>query len=280
MGTVIDAQLVRGLEMHQRVGRGAAPIGQLPVPLHDANEAALAYNVFQNAVIWDLVRTEDLPRFGVSRDGIRHAISDLPDKDRHALTALSDEDSVIHNQLDLARLGCRLRFLERMDCLDLLDLTQPVARLRALQVTPAHPPAIPSPAGSPPSDGLFSPENPFNAMVDTYQALTILRICGSLNQIDREACIQAILGIHEWKSRSPGLFFTQDASLTYCSYESLRILKAQDRVHDWPSWHRWPQANNQMLESVSQTLREEWILENWLLRRAFERSLAGGTGQG
>ena len=99
-----------------------------------------------------------------------------------------------------------------------------------------------------------------------------------LDQIDREACIQAILGIHEWKSRSSDLFFTHDASVTYCSYESLRILKAQDRVHDWPAWHRWPRADALTSDlGVRQSLREEWVLEAWLLRRAFERRLAGGT---
>ena len=103
MCEVIDAQLIRGLERYRLVGTADVPSHQRPVPLHDANGGALYCNLFQRAVVWDLVRTEDLPRFGVSRDGLRHAISELPDERRHALTTLVDEEPVGDIQLELMR---------------------------------------------------------------------------------------------------------------------------------------------------------------------------------
>ena len=48
----------------------------------DPNRAALYHRLFQKAVVWELVRPEDLTRFGVSRDGVRHAISLLTAEER------------------------------------------------------------------------------------------------------------------------------------------------------------------------------------------------------
>ena len=139
---------------------------------------------------------------------------------------------------DLPQICCRLQFLERMNCLDLVDLTPTVATLRALQVGPAHPLTEPRMEGPPPVDGLFAFGPGYDARADTYQALTVLRIAGALDQIDREACIQGILRLHQYRNRTSTFFYTSDARNTYCSYESLRILKALDRVHDWPAWPR------------------------------------------
>ncbi len=262
--TVIDTQLRRGL---------TEP---------DPNHAALDDSLFQNAVVWDLVRTDDLARFGVSRDGVRRAISLLPDEARRALTPQIKKASEWTFRAELYQLCCRLQFLERMNCLDLLDLTQPVARLRALQVTPAHPLNEPRPESYPPADGLFVFRGLTEARSDTYQALTVLRIAGALDEIDREACIQGILRLHQYRSRIPSVYLIADAKDTYCSYESLRILDALDRVHDWPSWPRWLAVHQFMplrgAPHWQNTQREEETLEAWLFRREFERKLAGEKG--
>ena len=47
-------------------------------------------------------------------------------------------------------------------------------------------------------EGGFNVGNRF-ALPDTYQALTVLRIVGALDQIDREACIRGILRLHQRK---------------------------------------------------------------------------------
>jgi len=267
MLTVIDAQIRRGL----------AKSGQ-----PDPNHAALDDSLFQKAVVWDLVRNEDLARFGVSRDGVRRAIAQLPDEERRALTTQLKRTTDWASRAELHRLSCRLQFLERMNCLDLLDLTPMVASLLALQVGPARPLTEPLFVGYPPADGLFVSRSIYSARQDTYQALTVLRIAGALDQIDREACIQGILRLHQYRNRVPDVYLIDDAKDTYCSYESLRILKAVDRVHDWPSWPRWLAVHHFMpLERAphwQNTQREEETLEAWLLRREFERKIAGGKG--
>ena len=141
MATVIDAQLRRGLVQSDPT---------------DPNLAALDDSLFQKAVVWDLVRTEDLTRFGVSREGVREAISRLPHEERCRADGRSQT---------VIRLDCPSRVASALwpVAVPRADELPGPARpdrngrqpARVLQVGPAHPVNVPLPEYCPPTEGLF-----------------------------------------------------------------------------------------------------------------------------
>jgi RNA polymerase sigma-70 factor (ECF subfamily) len=138
----------------------------------------------------------------------------------------------------------QLRWLQRLNCLDLVDrenLIRQIVSVQDLSATPA--PGQPKLHDWRDVRGLFfTPCYP--ALQDTYFALASLEILGGLNQLDREACIRGILRRHEgrgfFSSPDSGSFneYHIDGSApdTIAAFESLRILGALDRVKDLAQW--------------------------------------------
>ena len=146
----------------------------------------------------------------------------------------------------------QLRLLRQLNCLELLDRDQFIRQIAALQDLSA----TPAPGQPPLHDwravrGLFfTPGYP--ALQHTYFALAALEILGGLDRIDREACIQGILGRHEGRGlfTSPGSGGYNEYAIdggahdTIAAFESLRILGALDQVKDLDRWEfRVPSSN-------------------------------------
>lgn len=122
----------------------------------------------------------------------------------------------------------------------------------------------------------------FPALEDTYVALAALEICGGLDRIDREACIQGILKLHQgggfFLSPTPGSFneYHVDGSArdTFSAYESLRILGGLDRVKDLEKW-QFRVASRNLSKPGSDGHRVlTWAeVEAWVCRENFQRIL-------
>ncbi len=138
----------------------------------------------------------------------------------------------------------QLRWLRKVESLDLVEAAPIIAQLRASQVLDEKPIAGRRPLKEWKSvNGLFITQG-WDPLQDTYQALAMLEMLGGLGQIDREACIQGILRLHQGKgvfgapmgSDHAVLLIWGDAQDTFCAFESLRILHALDRVKDLAQW--------------------------------------------
>lgn len=171
-------------------------------------------------------------------------------------------------------LAGRLRLLQRLDCLDLVDFTQTVRQLKATQIVPAN-----SLEGLWPMakedrellNGLFVLRMG-DVLHDTCDALTILHLAGALDQIDREACIGGILRLHDGEGRFaarksvPGLQVRGEASNAFAAYESLRLLGALDRVPDLAKWEfRVPPTQRSSREDRRAGRLNYQELEAWTL---------------
>lgn len=159
--------------------------------------------------------------------------------------------------LDTELVRWRLAVLKDLGGLDLLDRDRLVATLRDHQVLPGRP----WPAGRKPDldrslwNGLFATHG-WDPIAETYTTLAILEDLQAVSRINREACVKGILRLHagrglflalprlqrpfQWKGvrADPGsaVIIPGDARTTFAARESLRILKALDRVEDLGAW--------------------------------------------
>lgn len=122
----------------------------------------------------------------------------------------------------------------------------------------------------------------FPALQDTYFSLAALEALGGLDRIDREACIRGILRRHSGRgfftSPTPGGFneFHIDGSArdTIAAYESLRILRALDRVMDLEDWQfrvRSRRSANSDDQGLTWEQVEAWVCERRLKEIVSER---------
>jgi hypothetical protein len=164
----------------------------------------------------------------------------------------------------------RLRWLEQIHCLDLLDRSSLIAYIRSLQVLSENAAGIRASTHNWRGvRGLFYTSG-WPVLQDTYRDLVALQILGGLDEIDKKACVDAILRLHHGK----GFFAPPDieeswefkidgsASDTFCAFESLRILGALDRVHDLPEWKFGPWYKSDPREHPRQITWNE--VEAWL----------------
>jgi hypothetical protein len=123
--------------------------------------------------------------------------------------------------------------------LDAVDAGPVIAQLRTSQVLDEKPiPGRRSLKEWKSVNGLFMTQG-WDPLHDTYEALTMLEMLGGLDQIDREACIQGILRMHQGKgvfgapmgSDRAVLLIWGDARDTFC---------ALDRVPDLAQWQFRP----------------------------------------
>jgi hypothetical protein len=107
------------------------------------------------------------------------------------------------------------------------------------------------------------------ALQNTYFSLAGLEILGSLDRIDREACIQGILRNHHgkgfFKSSGDGqVIIDGSARDTITAFESLRILGALDRVEDLKLWQFRPLRNGVAENQITWHDVEAWISQQRL----------------
>ena len=205
-----------------------------------------------------------------------------PDKWDNYLTRGESRSLVKQERFKVMRIQSdgvtQLRLLQAVNCLDLIDrekLIQQIASVQVLSATPAP--------GQPPIHlwrdvrGLFfTPGWP--ALQDTYFSLAALEILGSLDKIDREACIKGILRRHQgkgWFTSPNGGGFNEyhiDGSErdTIAAFESLRILGALDRVKDLEKWQFRPQRRDGDMNVTWQDV-EAWVCQQRLEKILHER---------
>jgi RNA polymerase sigma-70 factor (ECF subfamily) len=170
----------------------------------------------------------------------------------------------------------QLRLLEKINCLDLIDRDALIRQIASVQTLSGSPPGNPRIHDWRDMRGLFfTPCWP--ALQDTYFSLAALEILGGLDKIDREACIEGILRVHQGK----GLFTSPDsggyneyhiegdARDTFAAYESLRILGALDRVKDLDKWQFRVNRRHLADDLVTWSDIEAWVCQR-RLRRATE----------
>jgi RNA polymerase sigma-70 factor (ECF subfamily) len=173
----------------------------------------------------------------------------------------------------------QLRWLRDVNCLDLVDRDQLIRQIAAVQVLSST-----SAPGQPPIHdwrdvrGLFfTPCWP--ALLDTYYSLAALELLGGLDKIDHEQCIRGILRLHQGKG-----YFTSpdsggyneyniegDARDTFAAFESLRILRALNRVKDLERWQFRPQRRSVAKGQLAWDDVEAWVCQQRLERFLRER---------
>jgi RNA polymerase sigma-70 factor (ECF subfamily) len=171
----------------------------------------------------------------------------------------------------------QLRFLQIINCLDLVGREKLIAQIASVQTLSGTPPGQPPIHDWRDVRGLFfTPCWP--ALQDTYYSLAALEILGGLDKIDREACINGILKRHDGKG-----YFTSPSSGSYNEYhidgsardtiaafESLRILGALDRVKDLEKWqfrvssHRLSKPDVNGLRVLTWDEVEAWVCQQRL----------------
>ncbi len=171
----------------------------------------------------------------------------------------------------------QLQWFRDVGCLDLIERRDRSQKIASLQVLPGRTDRFPK-AGE--ASGLFyAPGGPL--LQDTYCQLAALEILGSLDLVDREACVRALLRLH----RGRGYFVSPDseeswrfnvhgdARDTYCAFESLRILGALDQVGDLPAWEFRLAHRSNGTEANRQVNWDE--IEAWAARARFNQYWAG-----
>ncbi|NQU10326.1 PD40 domain-containing protein [bacterium] len=153
-----------------------------------------------------------------------------------------------------------------------------IERLRALQVLSGNQTAVQPPVQEwRQVRGLFVlPGAPL--LENTYCSLAALEILGGVDQIDREACIRGLLGLHRGQGRFVRPTTSQpwrwrvrgEGRDTFCAFESLRILGALDRVPDLERWQF--RLHSRYASQPGPRRRVTWAeIEAWVCQQRLER---------
>jgi RNA polymerase sigma-70 factor (ECF subfamily) len=193
-------------------------------------------------------------------------------------------------QLD-SRSVAQLRWLRNQGDLDFVDRDRLIKYLSSLQVLSGDA------AGKRPPlknwrdlRGLFYTPG-WSPLKDTYCSLAALEMLGALDRVDRDACVAAILKLHQGKGyftppetdEKWNLQIRGDVQDTFCAFESLRILGALDRVKDLEKWQfrvksahvSKPDANNIRTPTWSEI--EAWVCQQRLERIIRQREENSGA---
>jgi RNA polymerase sigma-70 factor (ECF subfamily) len=218
----------------------------------DAVRAVLLDGTFLNLALAGLVDDQDLARLRITPETLRTGLAALPESDRQQFFELKEMPFGVNGErfscLWIGDLARRAQFLQRMNCLDPALLQQAAQALVTSQILPRN--ALTNRWGKEfhgTLAGLFATGR-VRIFSETRDALTLLSAAGALNQIDREACIQALLRLHQGKglfasrsrSKPTGPTLCGDSEDTYATFESLRLLGALDRVQDLRDWEFRP----------------------------------------
>ncbi len=188
------------------------------------------------------------------------------------------------NNFSLAQLDSRavaqLRWLRDQGSLDFVDRARLVDHTVSLQVLSGA--AV---GNRPPLKnwrdlrGLFYTPG-WSPLKDTYCSLAALDILGALERIDHDACITAILKMHQGKgyfvppetNEKWSLQIQGDAQDTFCAFESLRILSALDRVKDLDKWQFRVKSAYRSKPDDNGIRTPTWVeIEAWVCQQRLER---------
>jgi hypothetical protein len=231
--------------------------------------------------------------FGLTPEEVRRSILDASPAARRqwfapqeVLGADFGGPSASYTTLNVEVLAGRVQCLKQFGCLDAADGSAAVEVLLKHQILSEQLPAgrrkLPFPELL---HGTFLTVGA-DPIADTYYALVVLEGFGALDRVDHEACIAGLLRFHHgngmFKSLQPndGLVafegFSRD---TFCTFESLRMLGALDRVKDLDHWRFWPRNRSKLPTDRNATLNltgseiEAWVLQQRLARIVEKRKL-------
>ncbi len=128
--------------------------------------------------------------------------------------------------------------------------------------------------------GLFL-NNGGGPILETWQALRLLKLLGGLDAIDREACVNGLKrlyrrkGVFYLRTNHPSLFIRGTAQTTYMAFDSLRILEALDAFPDLEHWEFRTPFTRQRGSNGGETTTYSWEeLEAYFMKREFDRFIA------
>jgi RNA polymerase sigma-70 factor, ECF subfamily len=243
-------------------------------------DTLMGYPMLQNAVINGLLNSAD---FGLTTNEIRAALTPLTDWQRKQWfepqvlkTVNADRSPAGYTMLDVRALELRTACLQKLDCLNVADGSNAVQTLVQQQMLSSTIPPGRRPVPLPEEwHGLFLTYG-YDPITETYDVLKVLERFGGLSRIDANACIQGILRFHHGKGLfrpgkdHDGLVIFGDARDTFCAFESLRILKALDRVKDLDHWQFRPMLTS---ETDAPRLATWSEIEAWLCAKRLARDL-------
>ena len=239
--------------------------------------------IFQRAFLSDWITRVELAQEGVDSAALRQWWRDANPSLRTSIGGLA-EFQVANSDytiLEINALAWRLRTLQALDLLDLVDAGPIVETLRAHQVLPGNTLAGRRPLSD--RDGLqglfwIGFQGPLR---DTHDVLAIVSTLGALDRIDRTACIEGVLRLHRGQGlfgplrMHPELFIPGDAADTWAALESLRILGGLDRVRDLGSWKFRPLLSTPQTTNGSPRQINNWEMEAWAMKEAMKSRSPG-----
>lgn len=207
--------------------------------------AMLGDDLFLRAFASGLLTSAEFSAFGFTIEELRRDIESWPDREKRRYLSFNPihAGQLSYTVLDTRRLSLRVQFLSACGFLHQFDLTGAVPALIERQILPE----------SAPDDrwldlnsarlrGLFLMIRS-NPLRDTYDTLSLLKILGALDQINREACVEGILRFHKGRGLfedppgEPNWHIRGGAIDAFAARESLRLLGALDHLNgtdDWP----------------------------------------------
>lgn len=210
---------------------------------------ALHSELWQKALVSEVLTLEDVAAMGVTSSALRAYIEGLALREREGL--FQGELIRVQNEsfqvLELRWLTWRLQALRKLDCLDLVPRAPIVAAICGHQVRKGSVPEGRRSLADPKLvEGLFHTTG-YDCFRDTYYALVCLSLLGGLDQVDQVACADGIMRFHLGR----GMFGSTDgkadigwprgdAQSAFFGYESLRMLNALNRVTDLERWEFRP----------------------------------------
>ncbi len=224
--------------------------------------------------------------FGLDRGTARQAVAEATPRTRSFWVELREigflsQDGIKSNYtaLDTRDLARNVLCLQKLGCLDLVDATPAIETLLRHQVLSSSLPVGRRPDLDPKLlHGMFESSG-LDPVEDTWESLVILEAFGALDRVDREACVEGILRFHHGRglfglSRADGHFLILgDARDTFCAFESLRMLRALDRVSDLEQWKFRPMSISQPAKNGAPRMVTWEEMEAWVCQQRFERIL-------
>lgn len=218
---------------------------------------------------------------GWTREGFRQALQHASKQAKKFYLQLNETgvQNETYKILNTKYFTDRLRCVRLLGCLDLLDGSSAVETLLRHQVLSDQLPAGRRPNLDPKLlHGTFLTSG-WDPIQETWRALVLLEAFGALNRVDREACVNGILRFHHGNGlfgsvrQGDGFVIFGDAEDTYYAFESLRMLKALDRIKDIEQWKFCPRsASKPAAASSLRTVTWEEV-EAFVMQQRFERFL-------
>ena len=226
--------------------------------VNNMNNPMRLYHVVENKIL----SMDELAALGFSSEKVREALNDgdkerLLQTDQQTITR-NGFDGRMYTMPDINVHAYRLACLKAFECLDFVDGDHIAKVIASKQITRDwKTPEGYEKVDSEKAAGLF--HFGYCDLRSTYGALKTLQILDKLDQVDREACIDAILrfykeyGHFRGQGVNEGVHISGNEEDTFYAMESLSILNGFGRINDLMFWKFDPITCMKFQRGVVQT---------------------------